>query len=100
VRNGLQDLLVAPAGLARLLVEVQRGWPLGLEQRLDEAEQPRLALVARVELAGQGDLVHAKTGLAARLLERGQRVLAALMLRHREGDPLLRRPRQRTMPKL
>src|SRR4051812_15155865 len=57
VADRLQDLLVAPAGLARLLVEVHRGAAALLEELLDVAQQRRLSLVARVELSSQGDLV-------------------------------------------
>src|SRR5215213_2935244 len=58
VRDRLEDLLVLPAGLARLLLEVQLRRPVRLEQGLHEAEQDGLLLVVRVELAREGDLVH------------------------------------------
>ena len=85
----LEDLLVLPAGLARLLVDVQRRGAVALEQRLDVPEQRGLALVAGVELARQRDLVDAQAGVAAGAQERGQRVLAALVLGHGQRDPLL-----------
>ena len=64
------------------------------------AQQRRLALVVRVELAGEGDLVDAQAGLARGALERGERVLAALVLGHRERDPLLGLQRQRAVAQL
>src|SRR5205823_11551591 len=80
VRDGLEDLLIAPARLARLLVEVHRGRAVDLDQRLDIAQQHRFALVARVELARQGDLVEPDPRVARGALELCQPVLASLVL--------------------
>ena len=46
VSDGLEDLLVGPADLARLLEEVVRGPALAVEGRLEERQQGGLALVA------------------------------------------------------
>ncbi len=89
-----------PPGLARLLVLVARRRAVGLEQRLDVAEQHGLALVVGVELAREGDLVEAQAGVARGALERAQRVLAALVLGDRERDALLGRIRQRAVAEL
>src|SRR4029078_10175349 len=70
VGERLEDLLVLPAGLARLLLEVTLGRAIGLEYSLDEAEQRGLLLVVGVELARQRDLVHAEAGVATGPLER------------------------------
>ena len=96
----LEDLLVLPAGLARLLVEVALRRAVRLEQRLDEAEQRGLLLVIGVELARERDLVHAEPGVAAGALERRERVLAALVLGDGERDALLGRVRQRAVAEL
>src|SRR5438270_682518 len=69
-------------------------------QRLGVAQQGRLARVARVELAGERDLVEAESRLARGALERRQPVLAALVLGDAERDPLLRLERQRAVPEL
>src|SRR4051812_26427714 len=100
VGERLEDLLVLPARLARLLLEVALGRPVRLEHRLDEAEQRGLLGVVGVELARQRDLVHAEAGVAAGALERRERVLAALVLRDRERDPLLGRVGERAVPEL
>ena len=65
VADRLEDLLVGPADLARLLVQVERAGPVGLERRLQEGEQRRLLLVAGGEAAGAGDLVEAEAGARA-----------------------------------
>src|SRR3954449_7177357 len=57
VRNRLEDLLVVPAGLARLLVEVHRRRAGLRDDGLEVAQQRRLALVTRVPLARQRDVV-------------------------------------------
>src|SRR5215213_14425 len=100
VRDRLEDLLVLPAGLARLFLEMALRRAVGLEQRLDEPEQRRLALVIRVELARERNLIHAEPGVAAGALKRRERVLAALMLGDRQRDPLLGRVGQRTVAEL
>ena len=66
VGDRLEQLLVAPAGLARLLVQVHRGVPALLEQRAQVAQQRRLALVGGLPVARGGDLVDADAGLARR----------------------------------
>src|SRR3954470_13558880 len=55
-RDRLEDLLVGPSGLARLLVEVHGRAALALDERLEVAQQRGLALVAGVPLAGERDL--------------------------------------------
>ena len=76
------------------------GAPVRLEQGLHEAEQHRLLLVARVELTREGDLVHSEAGVAARALERGERVLAPLVLCDGERDALLGRVGERAVAQL
>src|SRR5918992_2070458 len=100
VGDRLHDLLVGPARLARLLVQVERGRALALEQALDEPEQRGLALVPRVELTGESDLVEPEPGVTSRALQRRECVLAALVLSHCEPDPLLGLQRQRPVPEL
>src|SRR5205823_14615194 len=60
----------------------------------------RLALVARVEPAGQCDLVKPQAGLTGRPLQRGEPVLATALLGLRERNPLLGLQRQRPVAKL
>src|SRR5690349_22138048 len=62
----LEDLLVAPARLARLLVEMHRRARLALDERLEVAQERGLALVAGVPLPGERDLVERQAGLAGR----------------------------------
>src|SRR5512132_79829 len=100
MRDGLEDLLVAPARLAGLLVDVKRRRALALDQRLDEAQENGLTLVVGVELARERDLVEPEPGLARRALQGGERVLALLMLRDGKRDPLLRGPRQGAVAQL
>ncbi len=100
VRHGLQDLLVVPTGLARLLVEVERRRSVVLQQRLDVAQQSGLPLVMRVELARECDLVESEPGLARGAGERGEGVLAALMLGNRECHALLGLERHGPVPQL
>ena len=96
----LEHLLVRPARLQRLLVEVARRCALALDERLHEAQQDRLALVAGVELPRQRDLVEAEAGVAGGALKGGERVLAALMLGHGQRDALLRGVRQAAVAQL
>src|SRR5215207_5555183 len=100
VGDRLQDLLVLPARLARLLLQVALGRAVRLEDRLHEAQQNGLTLVVRVELARERDLVHAETGVAAGALKRRERVLASLVLRDGERDALLGRVCQRAVAQL
>src|SRR5512132_393049 len=55
--DGLEDLLVAPPGLARLLVEVHGRASLTLDERLEIAQEDGLAVIAGVELARERELV-------------------------------------------
>src|SRR5690349_22972040 len=98
--DGLEDLLVAPAGLARLLVQVERRGLVGLDEHLDEPEERGLLLVARVELPRERDLVEAKAGVARGALEQLLCVVVALELRDTEADPLLGLEWQRPMAQL
>src|SRR5438270_10884344 len=77
VGQRLEDLLVGPAGLARLLVEVERGPALLLDDGLQVAQQRRLTLVARVELAGELDLVEAQSARARHPAVHGEPGLGA-----------------------
>ena len=91
VGDRLEQLLVAPARLARLLVQVHRRVPALLEQRAQVAQQRRLARIGGLPVARRGDLVDADAGRA-----RGARVdrepgLAAVVLGDGERDPLERR---------
>ena len=65
-RDRLEQLLVAPAGLARLLVQVARARRRCSASGAQVAQQRGLALVARVPLAGERDLVEAEPGLPRR----------------------------------
>src|SRR3954449_10941516 len=58
----LEDLLVRPAGLARLLVEMHRRLGLCLHERAEVAQERGLALVARVPLLRERDLVEREAG--------------------------------------
>src|SRR5215207_2556344 len=100
VGDRLQDLLVLPARLARLLLQVALGRAVRLEDRLHEAQQNGLTLVVRVELARERDLVHPETGVAAGALKRRERVVASLVLGDRERDALLGRVCQRAVAQL
>src|SRR5512132_2131324 len=57
VGDRLEDLLVGPAGLAGLLVQVHRRLAAALDEGLEVAQERRLALVAGVELARERQLV-------------------------------------------
>src|SRR3954452_20976593 len=67
----LEQLLVGPAGLARLLEQVAGALAL-LGERAQIAQQRRLARVPGVSLAGEGELVEAQTRLPARAGVEGQ----------------------------
>ena len=97
----LEDLLVAPALLASLLVQVDRHAALGsASSRLEVAKQRSLLLVAREEAAGELDLVEAETDVAAVARVHRDVVLGAAVLGHRQRDPLLGLGRQRAAPEL
>ena len=90
----LEDLLVLPARLARLLVQVAlAAAPSDSSSAFTKRSSDGLLLVAGVELARERDLVQAEAGVAAGALERRERVLAALVLGDRERDALLGRVR-------
>src|SRR5829696_9006352 len=83
-------------------MEMQRGrpLPLGVEQRSDVTEHRGLPLVARLEAPSERHLVETDARLAGGARQRGQGIAAALVLGHRQGDPLLRLERQRPVAKL
>src|SRR5204862_5342847 len=60
VGDRLEHLLVVPADLARLLDEVRGRASVGLQDRLEEGEERRLARIARLEAAGARYLVEAE----------------------------------------
>src|SRR5829696_3442757 len=84
VRDRLEDLLVLPACLARLLLKVALWSAVRFQQGLHEPQQDGLLLVMRVELARERDLIHSEAGVAAGALKRGEGVLAPLVLRDGE----------------
>src|SRR5688500_6553851 len=100
VRDRLEQLLIAPTGLERILVVHARWSAVGLEQALDVGEQCTLALVGGLELPRQRDLVQAEPGIPSRALQRRQGIRRTLMLGHRKCDSLLRLQRQRAVAKL
>src|SRR5260221_2181385 len=95
-----EQLLVAAASLACLLVQVERRRLIGLDQRLYEAQQSGLALVPRVELLRQRDLVEAEPGVARGALEQLLRVVVPLELRHAQANALLGLQRQGSVAEL
>src|SRR3954454_3172450 len=98
--DGLEDLLVGPAGLARLLVEVHRRLGLAFDEGLEVAQERCLALVAGVPLAGQRDLVEREAGLSRRAAVHRRARLGVVVLGDRQRDPLERRQRERAVAKL
>src|SRR4051794_23029604 len=99
-RDGLEDLLVGPAGLARLLMEVHRRLSLGLNERAEVAQERGLALVARVPLLREGDLVQRETRLPGRAAVHLVAGLGVVVLRDGERDALEGRQGQRAVAKL
>ena len=83
-------------GLARLLEQVARTLAL-LGERPQIAQQRRLAVVARVPLAGERELVEAEAGLAAGAAVQREPGLGAVVRRDGERDPLERLERQRAV---
>src|SRR4051794_1145362 len=100
VPERLEELLVRPAVLTRLLVEVDRHLPAVLEQLLEVAQQGLLLLVTRRKLARQLDLVEAEADIAPGPGVCRDVVLRAPVLGHRERHALLGGGRQRAAPKL
>src|SRR3954454_882007 len=96
----LEDLLVAPAGLARLLVEVHRRLGLRLHERAEVAKERRLPLVARVPLLREGHLVQPQARLTRRPAVHLVARLGVVVGGDRERDALERRQRQRAVAKL
>src|SRR5215217_5185609 len=86
-RDGLQELLVAPAGLPRLLLQVL-GLGLALGQRAQVAQEGRLARVARVPAAGERHLVEPDARAAGGALVQRDAGLGAVVLGDGERDPL------------
>ena len=86
--------------IAAFFVVAQAVAVVFFHERLHVLEQRLLTRVARVEVAGEGDLVEPQARLARGALERVQPVLAALVLGDRERDPLLRLERELTVPEL
>ena len=95
----LEDLLVAPIDLARLFEQVMGRAPVGLEQRLEEGQQGRLAGIGRAPAAGPRDLVEAEPRGARRPGVLGDRVGVAAILGDRESDPLAACAGGRTPPR-
>src|SRR5262249_42345432 len=91
VADRLEDLLVAPADLPRLLMEMEGGWAFGVERLFQVVQQRCLLLVGRGEAAGAGDLVEAESRPAGRLGVLGDAVVVLAVLGDRQGDPLARR---------
>src|SRR6185436_10997684 len=87
----LEDLLVGPAVLPGLLVEVDRDLAAVVEHRLEVAQQRGLALVAGGEPPRQLDLVQAQPDCPARTGVHGDVVFGAAVLADGERDPLLSR---------
>jgi hypothetical protein len=96
----LQELLVGPSQLARLLVEVQRGRDALGHQWLEVVQQRRLARVARVPLAGERDVVDAQAAAPRRPPVQRQARLGVMVLGNREGDALERRRLQMPVAQL
>jgi len=92
----LEQLLVAPARLARLLEQVARAGAL-LGERTQIPQQRGLAVVARVPLAGERELVEAEAGLAPGAAVEREPGLGAVLRRDGERDPLERLERQRAV---
>src|SRR3954470_10535865 len=90
VRDGLEDLLVVPARLARLLVEVHRRCAGLRHDSLEVAQQHRLVLVARVPLARQRDVVELEARRTRRARVQGQTRLGVEVVGDGERDPLER----------
>ena len=100
VGDGLEQLLVGPVVLSRLLAEVLGRPSAGGQQRLEEGEQRGFLRVGRGELPRRGDLVEAEPGSARGARVLGDRIRVAAALGHREADPLARRLRQRAAAEL
>src|SRR6201999_2933724 len=88
VADRLEDLLVGPADLTRLLVEVEGRGPFRVERLLQVEEERRLLRVGGGEGAGAGDLVEAEPGATRRLGVLGDAVAVLTMLGDGQGDPL------------
>src|SRR3954451_10431536 len=100
MRDGLEDLVVAPARFARLLDQVERRRLVRFDQHLDEAEESSVLFLARVELLRESDLVQAEPGVTSGPLEQLLGVLVALELGNPEADPLLRLQRDGSVAEL
>src|SRR5690349_6180181 len=85
--QGLEDLLVGPVRLTRLLEEEVGRVALRLDGALEESEQRRLLLVGRREAPVEGDLVEAKAAQARRACELREAVAVAPVLGDGEADP-------------
>jgi hypothetical protein len=100
VGDGLEELLVTPAGFAGLFVEMLRR-PTALdEQRLEVAQQRRMVRIVRAPLARAGDLVQPKARLARGALVQCEARLRAVVAGQRERDPFERRGRERAVAQL
>src|SRR6185312_12678471 len=84
----LEDLLVGPADLARLLVEMEGRGTFGVERLLQVEQEGRLLRVGGAEGAGAGDLVEAEPGPTGRLGVLSDAVAVLAMLGDGQGDPL------------
>ena len=85
-----EDLLVFPAGLSGLLVEVDRWCPVGLQRCLEIGEQGLLSGVGGLERPRPGYLVQAESGRLGHLCVAGDAVPVAPVLGDREGNSLAR----------
>jgi hypothetical protein len=95
-RDRLEQLLVGPPRLARLLEQVARTHAL-LGERAQIAQQRGLAVIARVPLTGERELVEAEPGLAPGARVQREAGLGAVQRRDGERDPLERLERQRAV---
>src|SRR6476659_3800956 len=94
MRDRLEDLLVAPAELPRLLVQVVGRDAIGVEGCLQVVEQRRLLCIPGAEAARPRYLVEAEAGAPRRLRVLGDAVGVVAMLGNRQGTPLAGRLRQ------
>src|SRR3954463_7653894 len=84
----LEDLLVGPAGLPCLLVQMKGRVAVGFQGRLQVLEQRGLLGIAGGEAARTRDLVEPEPGAAGRPRVLGDAVGVTAMLGHRKRDPL------------
>jgi hypothetical protein len=100
VPDGLEDLLVGPTDLTRLLVEMKRRGTVGIQSVLEVEQERGLLRVGRAEAAGAGDLVEAEAGATRRLRVLGDAVVVLAVLGDRQCYPIAGGMRQETPAKL